>query len=121
MPRSARGRGRTLRGRLLLWHALAVVGVLLVLGVVLDRVLEGFFVGQLTDSLIAEGRAVQQVLPAGPPSEAEVRRLGQAVGVRITVIRTDGVVLADSEHDPATMENHRGRPRSGTHCPGTSA
>jgi len=29
---------------------------------------------------------------------------------RITVIDTDGVVLADSENDPAQMENHRARP-----------
>src|SRR5204862_8170555 len=36
--------------------------------------------------------------------------LGAAIGARITVIRKDGVVLADSEHDPATMQNHRDRP-----------
>ncbi len=29
---------------------------------------------------------------------------------RITVIGPSGVVLADSEHDPETMENHAGRP-----------
>jgi two-component system phosphate regulon sensor histidine kinase PhoR len=36
--------------------------------------------------------------------------IARELGERITVIRTDGVVLADSEHDPATMENHAGRP-----------
>jgi two-component system phosphate regulon sensor histidine kinase PhoR len=30
--------------------------------------------------------------------------------VRITVIRADGQVLADTESDPASMENHAGRP-----------
>jgi len=29
---------------------------------------------------------------------------------RVTIIDRDGVVLADSEHDPATMENHGQRP-----------
>ncbi len=29
---------------------------------------------------------------------------------RITVIGSNGMVLADSEHDPETMENHRSRP-----------
>jgi len=29
---------------------------------------------------------------------------------RVTIIRSDGVVLADSEADPATMENHATRP-----------
>jgi len=33
-----------------------------------------------------------------------------ASGVRVTVIAADGVVLADSESNPATMENHAGRP-----------
>jgi len=33
-----------------------------------------------------------------------------ASGVRVTVITADGVVLADSQSDPRTMENHSGRP-----------
>jgi two-component system, OmpR family, phosphate regulon sensor histidine kinase PhoR len=31
-------------------------------------------------------------------------------GARVTVIASDGGVLADSAHNPATMENHAGRP-----------
>ena len=33
-----------------------------------------------------------------------------ASGVRVTVIAADGTVLADSQSDPQTMENHAGRP-----------
>jgi two-component system phosphate regulon sensor histidine kinase PhoR len=33
-----------------------------------------------------------------------------ASGARITVITPDGLVLADSQSDPRTMENHAGRP-----------
>ena len=94
----------------MVWHALAVLTMLLGLGVVLDRVLEHYFVSQLTDSLISEARGVQQSLPGSGPLQQDVVRLGRAMAVRITVVRTDGVVLADSEHDPATMENHRTRP-----------
>src|SRR5438552_2304161 len=111
--RAVGGRPRTLTGRLLLWQAIAVLGVLLALALVLDRFLESSFVDQLTSSLISDARAVQQVLPADGSTgtlEPEVLRFGAALGVRVTVIRTDGVVLADSEHDPATMENHRTRP-----------
>src|SRR5438093_12146902 len=103
------GRPRTLAGRLLLWHVVAVIAVLLGLGVVVDRVLEGYFVDQLTDGLVADARAVQQALPPDSP-EAETIRLGHALEARITIIGVDGVVLADSDHDPATMENHLGRP-----------
>jgi two-component system, OmpR family, phosphate regulon sensor histidine kinase PhoR len=33
-----------------------------------------------------------------------------ASGARVTVITADGLVLADSQSDPETMENHAGRP-----------
>jgi len=33
-----------------------------------------------------------------------------ASGVRVTVITAEGLVLADSQSDPQTMENHSGRP-----------
>jgi two-component system phosphate regulon sensor histidine kinase PhoR len=38
------------------------------------------------------------------------RDLGMRTDTRITVIAADGRVLADSRHDPRTMENHGGRP-----------
>ena len=42
--------------------------------------------------------------------EAAVRAVAQRAQSRITVIGHDGVVLADSQHDPETMENHANRP-----------
>jgi two-component system, OmpR family, phosphate regulon sensor histidine kinase PhoR len=109
MPETRR-RPKTLTGRLLLIHAAALIGILLVLGLVLDRVLERYFVGQLTDSLVSEARAVQHSIGTDAQLEHQVIQLGRDIGARITVIRTDGVVLADSERDPATMANHRTRP-----------
>jgi len=38
------------------------------------------------------------------------KELGKAVKARITIVDPEGVVLADSEQDPARMENHRYRP-----------
>jgi two-component system phosphate regulon sensor histidine kinase PhoR len=35
---------------------------------------------------------------------------GKKIGARLTMIDPQGVVLADSERDPTTMENHRFRP-----------
>jgi two-component system phosphate regulon sensor histidine kinase PhoR len=99
-----------MRSRLLLWHAVAVVGVLLILGVVVDRVLERHFTDQLTESLISEGRAVELALPEQGSLQPAAVRLGQATGTRVTVIREDGVVLADSQQDPAGLGNHRNRP-----------
>jgi two-component system phosphate regulon sensor histidine kinase PhoR len=42
--------------------------------------------------------------------EALAQRLGEQIGARITIINKDGVILADSEQDPATMDNHSTRP-----------
>ena len=41
---------------------------------------------------------------------AVLRRLGAETGLRLTLIRPDGDVLADSEQDPAVMDNHANRP-----------
>ncbi|HLK05610.1 MAG TPA: ATP-binding protein [Candidatus Acidoferrum sp.] len=63
------------------------------------------------------GQARAPVLSAIPPTKTEevnalqawVRDLA-ASGARITVITEQGMVMADSQSDPQTMENHAGRP-----------
>ncbi len=42
--------------------------------------------------------------------EDYVKDIGRKTSTRITVIRPDGTVLADSETEPAGMENHLYRP-----------
>ena len=42
--------------------------------------------------------------------EAFLQEHGRKIGARLTVIDSGGVVLADSERDPTTMESHRFRP-----------
>lgn len=44
------------------------------------------------------------------PLQETVVRLGAGTGVRITVVDERGVVLADSDEVPATLENHGDRP-----------
>ncbi len=39
-----------------------------------------------------------------------VKRMGPAIKTRITIVNSDGAVVADSEKDPKLMENHRFRP-----------
>lgn len=42
--------------------------------------------------------------------DALVKRLGQDISTRITIIDPEGVVVADSEKNPKLMENHKTRP-----------
>jgi two-component system phosphate regulon sensor histidine kinase PhoR len=100
----------SLTRRLLTRYALTLLAVLAVLGVALDRVLETALLDDLTRSLEAQGRAVQATLPDRTTLQPHVVALGEDINVRITVIRTDGVVLADSSRDPSTIENHADRP-----------
>jgi two-component system phosphate regulon sensor histidine kinase PhoR len=72
------------------------------------------------EQLIAIARIAQARLPQWTPASPEhaedlaplrdwVTQLG-ASGARVTVITADGRVLADSQSDPQTMENHAARP-----------
>ena len=42
--------------------------------------------------------------------DAYLKRIGKEIHARVTVIDPQGLVLADTEKDPTTMENHRYRP-----------
>ena len=62
----------------------------------------------------------RQIVEAANPStgaataaaglQSEITHIGSLLDVRLTVVRVDGLVLADSEHLPERMENHAGRP-----------
>ena len=47
---------------------------------------------------------------AFPVLQDRIREMGSEVDVRLTVVRRDGVVVADSDTDPTRMENHADRP-----------
>lgn len=66
----------------------------------------------LDRSLLVTATSVSRMAPglADPDLQSRVQDLGKRLGVRLTVIREDGRVLADSEADPAHMENHANRP-----------
>ena len=101
-------RPRGLVGRLVATHLIVAVAAIAILGVAIDRVFEHRALNDLQQRLVAEAETVRSAVVGTPSSEMEtrIRALGSASGTRLTVIRTDGVVVADSEHDPTTMENH---------------
>ena len=101
-----------------------LLGVLLAVDIFAERVLRrdyeraGF--DQLA-SLAQIARARPPQLPPPLPSQAPAKSedstalrewtaVMSAGGARVTVITSSGLVLADSQADPAEMENHAGRP-----------
>ena len=45
-----------------------------------------------------------------PALQERVQAVGAEIGTRLTVLRADGTVMADSEEEPSRMENHGRRP-----------
>lgn len=74
------------------------------------------YVADLKGYLLEKCILVEEALDGAPDEEIQPRlteiaeRLGGAEKIRITVVKADGSVLADSEHSPAEMENHINRP-----------
>jgi two-component system phosphate regulon sensor histidine kinase PhoR len=67
---------------------------------------------QLTDQAKLVGDASEPYFLSEEGSELDIlaKRLGEQIDARVTIIAGNGIVLGDSEEDPATMENHSNRP-----------
>ena len=72
-----------------------------------SRVAEHFFIAHLQRELEQKGRVL---ISSRDLDQVHLVELGKAIEVRLTVVTRDGQVLADSDTDPARMENHGDRP-----------
>jgi two-component system, OmpR family, phosphate regulon sensor histidine kinase PhoR len=80
--------------------------------------LRGVFLDRLQDDMSHQAHQFAAVLAVQPDSVADdssaletlVRGVGTAGEIRLTLIQHDGTVLADSEKDPSTLDNHASRP-----------
>ncbi len=95
---------------------LAVIAVLTVLAPLLtyDTIrsrLNNLAIANLTDTARSLDFVLSPFIDSQPAElDSIVDGLGSRLGFRITVISRDGTVLADSEENPDSMENHRTRP-----------
>ncbi|OQX14727.1 MAG: hypothetical protein BWK76_14210 [Desulfobulbaceae bacterium A2] len=110
-----------MRTRPLIWHlvppnlAITLVALLTIswLG---TSTIDDFAAGQVRQELVGRAmllrRQVHELLAADEPERLQTlcRQAGREASTRITVIRRDGTVVADSNEDPATMANHADRP-----------
>ncbi|UWG98610.1 cell wall metabolism sensor histidine kinase WalK [Dehalobacter sp. DCM] len=94
-----------------------VVLSVLASGIYLITVLDKYFMDNLQDKLLAEAKLIREMVEGefGTASMAAglgsmANDLGKVTNTRVTLIDADGVVLGDSQEDPALMENHRNRP-----------
>ena len=95
---------------------LTLVGLLAVTAIgmqyLVTLVTERSYMDELRRSLETQARIAELSLRAARTGTLErtIDQIAEKSGVRVTLIRTDGSVIADSEADPAAMENHAMRP-----------
>jgi two-component system phosphate regulon sensor histidine kinase PhoR len=97
-------------------YALLVVVAVLAVATMVSRRIAREVVVETEASLRVRVALLEEIaepaLASGGSSafQATIAELGRATGTRLTVIAADGVVLADSDEDPASMDNHGTRP-----------
>ncbi len=111
-----------MRRRALVWQLFPVYFLItlvsvLVVGFYALGALREFYYSQTAADLEATARMLRQQVTrenlAGVglvKLQSSVKALSESGGVRITVISPSGTVLADSDSDPASMQNHSDRP-----------
>ena len=64
------------------------------------------------ETMVAQARVLRPALAAVDPASIKdwTNRAGVETQARVTIIDRAGVVLADSQNDPSSMENHASRP-----------
>lgn len=112
--------GRVPRGltvRLAIPFVLLVAVVLLLLGSWLGARARDIYLDRLSDELHAQALIIadsverdQAIGADNAELQALISELSAKTGSRVTLIAPDGVVIADSDADPAAMENHAERP-----------
>jgi two-component system phosphate regulon sensor histidine kinase PhoR len=98
--------------KLFLAALLIIVACTLTLYVLIEHTWEGMVRSEIETSLRQKTLMFATRVESTPPAAlAEITaQASRAAGARITVIDSTGKVLADSEADPANMENHATRP-----------
>jgi len=110
-----------MRSTRLIWqilpaHLFVILGAMIAASWLVARTVRSFHYEETERKLFSAARLVSERLaveadPLKPETaDAVCDRLGKAAGYRVTVVLPRGEVVADSERDPATLDNHRDRP-----------
>ena len=104
----------SLGGRVFLLFTLLIVFSCVGIYTLVSRELTTFYIQREKESLLQKCHLLApfftNLLNNHQDPQPWVKRMGSASGVRITLIAPGGRVLADSQHNPKTMENHWHRP-----------
>jgi two-component system phosphate regulon sensor histidine kinase PhoR len=110
---------KTLLGRLFSGYVVIILILTLITSTLISRQVSQSSIEDIHQSLSVRSNLIAELIRPhlSEPSLHEnselqqtIARLAQETESRITVIQTDGIVIADSQQDPAKMDNHLNRP-----------
>jgi two-component system phosphate regulon sensor histidine kinase PhoR len=98
--------------KLLISTFLLIVATLLILDFFLTAYIGQRETQSVQHRLTVEARILSGEAPAIAPARLEdwAKQVAARAQARVTVVEPKGAVLADSEHDPETLENHANQP-----------
>ena len=98
--------------KLFLTALVVIAACTISLNLLIGRAWENMLRSRIETSLRQKAIMVATRVEEAPPDRLSVivQQAAQAAGARVTVIDSQGKVLADSEANPSTMENHAKRP-----------
>ncbi len=88
----------------------------LIVSVLTTQKIERDALAEIRHSLETRARFLLELMPGylqqvpGDAFQKRIQTLGQKTNTRLTVIRSDGIVIADSSNQPSQMDNHADRP-----------
>ena len=109
---------KRIQSKITLTYVLVAAAVIAAVGILSSARIEPYFRSQLRDHLVSQSDVLRFLLEEEPKASrvrvnAVVKRFAAMAGVRVTLIDTAGLVLADSDvplEDLASLENHLHRP-----------
>lgn len=95
--------------------ALVLTIVLLILGMYNSSIFWDFFTESTKEELAVEGELVKEIMRILPEKDSQtlnnvLEKLRSTNSSRITLIKSDGTVMADSDENSSVMPNHLDRP-----------
>lgn len=100
-------------GKLFLTYAFVILICLGLIGAISSITLKKFYQNRIARELETNALLIKNILEENKDPQlmqSTVLDLNLQIGARITIIDSEGIVLADSNEDPAKMENHKNRP-----------
>ncbi len=105
---------RSIRTKLTVLLAGMLIATILLLGLLQSYKLEDFFLDAVRNRLFDQTHQLTTVLNLNSDLKGDwgslVEVIGESGGARVSIIREDGLVLADSERPAAALEDHANRP-----------